>query len=91
MTVTIQRFLTVAVLLLLALAMTPAPAHACATCFGAADSGMTRGMNGAILTLLGIIGFVQVGFVALFGSFFVRSRRLGGRKSRFRRNSGGSS
>jgi type IV secretory pathway VirB2 component (pilin) len=86
-----RRFSTVAVLLLLALALTPVSASACATCFGAEDSGMTRGMNGAILTLLGIIGVVQVGFVTLFGSFIVRSRRLKSRESHFPENRGGSS
>ena len=87
----LHRLSTAAVLLVLALALAPAPASACATCFGAADSSMTRGMNSAILTLLGIIGAVQVGFVALFGSFLVRSRRLSGRKSWFRLNGGGKS
>jgi len=84
-----QQLAAVAVLLVLALAMAPAPASACATCFGAADSALTRGMNGGILTMLGIIGVVQVGFVALFGSFIVRSRRLSGRESRLRSKSGG--
>jgi hypothetical protein len=88
---TLHRVSTVAMLLVLALAVAPSPADACATCFGAADSSMTRGMNGAILTLLGIIGAVQVGFVALFSSFVVRSRRLSGRQSWFRLNRGGKS
>jgi hypothetical protein len=87
----LERLLTVGLLLMLVLVLVPAPASACATCFGAEDSGMTRGMNGAILTLLGVIGAVQIGFVALFGSFIVRSRRLSGRKSRFWLNRGGSS
>lgn len=67
------------------------PASACATCFGAEDSGLTKGMNGAILTLLGFIGFVQVGFVAMFAGFIVRSRRLKERKERFRVIRGGMS
>lgn len=65
------------------------PASACATCFGASDSALTQGMNGAILTLLGIVAFVQVGFVALFARFVIRSRRLRERKERFRLIRGG--
>ena len=65
------------------------PAAACATCFGAEDSPLTAGMNNAILTLLAIIGAVQVGFVALFASFIVRSRRLREREDRFRLIRGG--
>ena len=91
MTGTWHRLPALAVLLVLALALAPAPASACATCFGAEDAGMTRGMNAAILTLLGVVGAVQIGFVALFGSFIVRSRRLSGRQSRSRENRGGSS
>ena len=40
------------------------------------DASITRGMNGGILTLLGIIGAVQVGFVAMFAGFIVRSKKL---------------
>ena len=65
------------------------PASACATCFGASDSALTEGMNGAILTLLAIVGVVQIGFIALFASFIVRSRRLRQRKERFRLLRGG--
>ncbi len=91
MTGTLHRLSAVAVLLVLALALAPAPASACATCFGAADSSMTRGMNAAILTLLGIVGAVQIGFIAMFCSFIVRARRLKERQSRFRLIRGGSS
>lgn len=65
------------------------PAAACATCFGAADAALTKGMNGAILTLLVIIGVVQVGFLAMFASFVIRSRRLREHKARFRLIRGG--
>jgi hypothetical protein len=57
-------------------AFAPAAARACAVCFGGADSSMTEGMNAGILALLGIIGFVQVGFIALFLHFRQRSKRL---------------
>ncbi len=59
-----------------ALLAAPAAARACAVCFGAADSAMTRGMNNGILALLAVIGLVQIGFVALFLHFRNRSRRL---------------
>ncbi len=57
-------------------ALTPPAARACAVCFGAADSAMTEGMNAGILALLGFVGVVQVGFVALFLRFRQRSKRL---------------
>lgn len=84
--------LPVIVVLILSVGLLAAqPASACATCFGAEDSLLTQGMNGAIVTLLSIIGAVQVGFVALFASFIVRSRRLSEKKRRFRLIRGGSS
>jgi len=71
--------LGVAVLLVAA-----APAGACATCFGAPDAGMTRGVNNAILLLLGVVGVVQGGFVALFYRFWKRAR--GGRDENVERH-----
>ncbi len=50
------------------------PAMACPVCFGASDSPMAAGMNNGIFFLLGIIGTVQVGFVALFVSFRRRGK-----------------
>ncbi len=67
----------------------PAAARACATCFGAADSAMTAGMNHAILTLLGVVGVVQAGFIALFWSIWRRSRRLRERRESFHLIDGG--
>ena len=46
-------------LVALALFLTATPASACATCFGAEDSGLTKGMNSAILTLLVIVGVLK--------------------------------
>ncbi len=68
----IRRATLVAVLV----ALTPAAARACAVCFGAGDSNLTEGMNAGILALLGVIGLVQIGFVALFLRFRHRSKRL---------------
>lgn len=49
---------------------------ACPVCYGSADAPMNKGMNNAIWVLVGIIGFVQLGFVALFWSFWRRSKQL---------------
>ncbi len=65
------------------------PAAACATCFGAEDSALTKGMNSAIMTLLAIVAVVQVGFAAAFIAFLLRSRRLRERRDSFRLIRGG--
>jgi hypothetical protein len=57
------------------LALPPAVA-ACATCYGAADSPMTQGMNNAILTLIAIVGVVYVGIGKVLLDFRRRSRKL---------------
>jgi hypothetical protein len=54
----------------------PAASEACAVCFGAVDSPMTEGMNNGILSMLGVLGAVQVGFVALFLRLRKRFRRF---------------
>lgn len=59
------------------------PAEACAVCFGGEDTNMTTGMNNGILTLLGVIALVQVGFVGLFGSIWYRTRKLRKQRERF--------
>lgn len=57
------------------LALPPAAA-ACATCYGAADSPMTQGMNNGILTLIGVVGLVYVGIGKVFLDFRRRARKL---------------
>jgi p-aminobenzoyl-glutamate transporter AbgT len=54
----------------------PDAAAACATCYGAADSPMTQGMNNAILTLIAVVGVVYVGIAKVFLDFRRRSRKL---------------
>jgi hypothetical protein len=54
----------------------PRFALACATCYGAADSPMTQGMNNGILTLIAVVGVVYVGIGKVFLDFRRRSRRL---------------
>lgn len=52
------------------------PSWACPVCFGESDSAMADGVNNAILVLLGVVGVVQVGFIALFWSFWRRMKEL---------------
>ena len=66
------RFAVIAIALLL----TPAILSACPVCYGAPNSPMTKSSNNAIIFLLGVIGFVQVGFVAMFWSFWRRAREM---------------
>ena len=54
----------------------PEAAAACATCYGAADSPMTQGMNNAILTLIAVVGVVYVGIGKVILDFRRRSRKL---------------
>jgi hypothetical protein len=57
-------------------ALTAESALACSVCYGAGESAMTAGMNNGILTMLGLVAVVQLGFVALFWSFWRRARSL---------------
>jgi len=66
------RFVVIAIVLLLI----PALLSACPVCYGAPNSPMTKSSNNAIIFLLGVIGFVQVGFVAMFWSFWRRAREM---------------
>lgn len=49
-------------------------APACPVCWGAPDDPMVQGVNNGIWVLLGLVGLVQVGFVAMFWSFWRRAR-----------------
>ena len=66
-----------------------APAMACPVCFGASDSPMAAGMNNGIFFLLGVIGMVQIGFVALFVSFRRRGQAYQEHKDSFEVINGG--
>jgi len=83
--------LVLGVLSVVAVLAAATPAGACATCYGAADSAMTKGMNNGILTLLGVVGAVQVGFVAMFVSIRRRTRRLQEKREQFHLLRGGGS
>jgi hypothetical protein len=79
------RFAVIAIALLL----TPAILSACPVCYGAPNSPMTKSSNNAIIFMLGIIGFVQVGFVAMFWGFWRRAKELRRRRESFRLLDGG--
>jgi hypothetical protein len=79
------RFVVIAIALLLVPAILPA----CPVCYGAPNSPMTKSSNNAIIFMLGIIGFVQVGFVAMFWSFWRRAKELRRRRESFRLLDGG--
>lgn len=72
----VNVFKLVSVVLVAAWLALPQAALACATCYGAADSPMTKGMNNGILTLIALVGVVYVGIGKVFLDFRRRSRRL---------------
>ena len=53
-----------------------AVANACPVCFGNPNSPLSKGATNGVLFLLGIIGIVQIGFVALFITFWRRARAM---------------
>ena len=81
----------VAILIAVALLGVVEPAMACPVCWGESDSPMARGMNNGIVFLLGVIGTVQVGFVALFVSFRRRGKECRKHSDSFEVINGGSS
>jgi hypothetical protein len=64
------------IILLALLVLAPVAAHACTVCWGSPDDPMVKSVNKGIWVLLGFIGFVQIGFIALFWSFWRRAREL---------------
>ena len=73
---------------LVVLLLVPQIASACPVCYGGADS-VAKGMDSAIWFLLSVLGFVQIGFIALFWSFWRRSRALRRRREEFHLIEGG--
>ena len=72
-----KRHLTILLSLLLVAVLTqPQSVLACATCYGASDSPLAKGMNMGILVLLGLIGSVLVGISACFIHVARNSARL---------------
>ncbi len=81
---TVQLILITAAILLV-----PAVLSACPVCYGAPDSPMTKSSNNAIGFLLGVIGFVQIGFIAMFWSFWRRAKAMRRLRESFRLVDGG--
>jgi uncharacterized membrane protein len=54
-------------------AMAPV-ALACPVCFGAPNDPMVKGVNNGIWVLLALVALVQIGFIAMFWSFWRRAR-----------------
>ncbi|HEX8155239.1 MAG TPA: hypothetical protein VF698_19050 [Thermoanaerobaculia bacterium] len=61
----------------------------CPVCFGDPNDNMVKGANKGIGFLLAIVGLVQVGFIALFWTFWRRAKALERRKESFRLIDGG--
>ena len=64
-------------------------AEACPFCYLASDQPVAQGMNNGILVLLGVVGSVQLGFVALFVAVWRRGRRYQEQKDSFEVIDGG--
>lgn len=73
----------------IAILLVPAVLSACPVCYGAPNSPMTKSSNNAIGFLLGVIGFVQIGFVAMFWSFWRRAKAMRRLRESFRLVDGG--
>jgi hypothetical protein len=79
------QFVVIAICMLLV----PSILSACPVCYGAPNSPMTKSSNNAIMFLLGVVGFVQIGFIALFWSFWRRAKELRRRRESFHMLDGG--
>lgn len=62
------------VALLTAVILLAQDAVACSVCYGAPGDPLVKGANNGILLLLGVVAAVQVGFIAMFWSFWKRAR-----------------
>ena len=68
--------LRMAITLALLLVLVATAASACPVCYGNAQTPLNKSASNGILFLLGIVGSVQVGFVALFINFWKRTKAL---------------
>ena len=73
---------------MLALAV-PAVAEACPVCFGQAEGPAAEALNRGVLVMLGVVGAVQFGFVALFVGIWRRGKRLAQQREGFTVINGG--
>ena len=84
----VPRSSGLAVLVVLAL-LAATPLNACPVCYGNANSAVAQATDKATWFLLGTIGFVQIGFVALFYSFWRRAKALKRHREQFHLIHGG--
>ena len=80
-----KRYIIPALLLLLI----AEAASACPVCYGDPNSPMVKGTNSGIVFLLGVVGFLWIGFAALFISFWMRARAIRRRREEFHLIHGG--
>ena len=64
-------------------------ALACPVCFGAPGDPLVKGATNGVWVLLGFVAFVQIGFVAMFWSFWRRGKALKKFRDQFRVIDGG--
>jgi hypothetical protein len=84
-----RRRAGIVVVFVLAALLTPQFTYACAVCFGDPGAPMTKGASNGIAFLLGTVIFVQIGFVAMFWSFWRRAQTLRRRREAMRVIPGG--
>ena len=60
------------------------PLAACTVCMGAPGDPLVKGANNGIWVLLGVIFAVQIGFIALFVTFWKRARQQKKFREQFR-------
>jgi len=82
-----MRVVQIAAIVILFAALTPSTADACSVCFG--DPSSSQAVDKAAWFLLGITGFVQAGFVAMFIGFRAKARQHRRRRERFQLIIGG--
>ncbi len=75
--------------LVVGLLMLAPAASACPVCFGAPGDPLVKGATNGVWVLLGFVGFVQLGFIALFWSFWRRAKALRKLREQFRVIDGG--
>ena len=73
----------------LLLLLVPTIASACPVCYGQPGTPITDGARNGILFLLGVIGSVQIGFIALFVSFWKKAKAVQEKREQFKLIQGG--
>ena len=84
-----RRRVAMVVVLACGAAVVPSAAEACPVCYGDIGGPAARGLNNGILTMLAVVGVVQIGFVAMFVGIWRRGKQLRERKVSFKLIDGG--